>query len=135
MLPHRYFIKTTIDVLPHRYFIKITIDVLPHHYFIKLHSLFPSSNKQNRTNGLVVLVLVSGVMECVYTEQKAVVGLSLRRLYVRMRHALFQMTDSTHTHTHTHTQDEESNCPASLSVHCTSGNVHLHYSVHNSVKD
>jgi len=43
-----------------------------------------------------VLVLVPGVMECVYTEQKAVVGLSLRRLYVRMRHDLFQMTACTH---------------------------------------
>jgi len=39
---------------------------------------------------------MQGVMECVYTEQKAIVGLSLRRLYVRVRHDLFQMTDSTH---------------------------------------
>lgn len=43
-----------------------------------------------------MLFLVAGVMECVYTEQKAVVRLSLRRLYMTVRYDLFQMTDRTH---------------------------------------
>jgi hypothetical protein len=30
-----------------------------------------------------------------------------------------------------YTQDEEASCPAPLSVHCPSGNVHLHYSAYN----